>query len=352
MSDVVKKDIIDLIEQYGFDICRFTSATQKDSVTAYFEKTIEKDNFYGDMTWMYDHAYRRKDIPNLWHEAKTAIIVGMNYYNGSDSLAALQNKNNALISCYAHGKDYHDVMKKKLKQIAQHIVQHYHCQVKLFVDTAPILEKPLAEKAGLGWQGKHSNIVSSQFGSWLFLGEILTDLDLPYDNDMDNHCGSCRQCIDICPTQAIEKPYQLTIKKCISYWTIEHKGNIPDIIADKMANRIYGCDDCLAICPWNKFAQKSKNIAFYDEKKRINWLLQDYLSLDESAFRQLFSKSPIKRIGWVRFMRNCSIAAGNSGNINLYHHLQKLSQSDHAVISYAAHWGINKLQYETHHQKI
>ena len=278
------------------------------------------EGHHGDMDWMEQTQERRADPSALWSEARSVILLGVNYGPSSDPLAALADKSAGAISVYARNRDYHDVVKGRLKTLAGWIVAQLapgEAQVKVFVDTAPVMEKPLAAAAGLGWQGKHTNLVSRDFGSWLFLGSIFTDLDLPPDAPESDHCGACRACLDICPTNAFPAPYQLDARRCISYLTIEHKGVIPHEFRAAIGNRIYGCDDCLAVCPWNKFASVSREAKL---RARDDWAaptLADLAALDQAGFRQLFAGGPIKRIGHARFLRNVLIAIGNSGDPRL-----------------------------------
>jgi epoxyqueuosine reductase len=259
------------------------------------------------------NAARRADPQTLWPEARTIIALGLNYGPTDDPLAVLERSDRGAISVYAQNEDYHETIKKKLRALARWIADSFACEVKLFVDTAPVMEKPIAERAGLGWQGKHTNLVSRRFGSWLFLGEIFTTLALEPDAPETDHCGTCRACLDICPTRAFPQPYQLDARRCISYLTIEHKGHIPLEFRAAMGNRIYGCDDCLAVCPWNKYAQATGEIAFHPREALTAPLLERLAQLDDAAFRDLFRKSPVKRIGRDRFVRNVLIAIGNSG---------------------------------------
>jgi epoxyqueuosine reductase len=269
---------------------------------------------HGDMTWLAKNAARRSHPQALWPEARSVIALGLNYYGGEDALALLKERERGAIALYARGRDYHDVFKAKLKALARRIAAEFGAQVKVFVDTAPVMEKPLAERAGVGWQGKHTNLVSRRFGSWLFLGEILTDLALPPDRPESDHCGSCRRCLEICPTDAFPAPYRLDPLRCISYLTIEHKGSIPRALRPAFGNRIYGCDDCLAVCPWNRFAARTAEFAFAPRAALSGPFLAELARLDEAGFRQRFAGTAIKRIGRERFLRNVMIALGNSGS--------------------------------------
>ncbi len=268
---------------------------------------------HGDMDWLAAKAARRADTKVLWPEVRSVIALGVNYGPNGDPMAALGARGRGNISVYAQGDDYHDTVKRRLKSLGRWLVGTYEAEVKVFVDTAPVMEKPLAEAAGLGWQGKHTNLVSRRFGSWLFLGEIFTTLDIAPDAAEADHCGTCHACLDICPTDAFPAPYRLDARRCISYLTIEHKGHIAREFRSAMGNRIYGCDDCLAVCPWNKYAQASREAAFHARAELTAPRLSDLARLDDAAFRELFRRSPIKRTGRDRFVRNVLIALGNSG---------------------------------------
>jgi len=300
-------------------------------------------NHHGTMSWMEETLERRLHPQNLWAEARSAIVLGMNYGPDEDPLAILDVPDKGNISAYARHRDYHDVLKGRLKELAGLIGRDTEQDVKVFVDTAPLMEKPLAQAAGLGWQGKHTNLVSQEFGSWLFLGVILSAAKLePTPTEVD-HCGTCRACLDICPTHAFPAPYQLDARKCISYLTIEHDGPIDEALRPKLGNRIYGCDDCLAVCPWNKFAQHASEAKLQarDDLKAPN--LIDLLSLTETDFRKKFSGSPIKRIGHTRFIRNVIYAIGNSQLGDMQEHLKPYLKSDHPVIRDAAQWAQHQL---------
>ncbi len=268
---------------------------------------------HGDMGWLAANSDRRGDIATLWPEASSAVVVAQNYGPAGDPLAALDRRDRGAVSVYAQGRDYHDVMKKKLRAVARWMHEALDCDVRLFVDTAPVMEKPLAQRSGIGWQGKHTNLVSRQFGSWLFLGEILTTLALAADAPEADRCGSCRRCLDICPTDAFPAPYRLDATRCISYLTIEHKGHIAQEFRAAIGNRIYGCDDCLAVCPWNKFARRADETRLFPRVELAAPRLAELAALDDASFRALFSGSAIKRLGRDRFVRNVMIAIGNSG---------------------------------------
>jgi len=303
---------------------------------------------HGDMIWMAETAARRGSPAGLWPGVKSVISLGMSYAPAGDPLALADRPERGRISVYAQGADYHHVVKKALKALARWLVAEAGCEVKVFVDTAPVMEKPLAEAAGIGWQGKHTNLVSRSDGSWLFLGAIYTTLDLgeqlPADEAHAMRCGSCTACLDICPTDAFPAPFQLDARRCISYLTIEHKGPIPEEFREAIGNRIYGCDDCLAICPWNRFADAARaNRAFLPRAELAAPALADLLGLDDAGFRELFAGSPIKRIGRGRMVRNAAIAAGNSGLPELVPVLQALVEDEDAVVAEAARWALDRL---------
>jgi epoxyqueuosine reductase len=303
---------------------------------------------HGDMIWMEETAERRGSPAGLWSEVRSVIALGMSYAPARDPLALAAAPDRGRISVYAQGADYHDLIKKALKALARWLVEEAPCALKVFVDTAPVMEKPLAEAAGLGWQGKHTNLVSRADGSWLFLGAIYTTLelggDLPPDSPHAMRCGSCRACLDACPTNAFPAPFRLDARRCISYLTIEHKGPIPEEFRAAIGNRIYGCDDCLAVCPWNRFADAARaNKAFLPRAELAAPALGDLLALDDAGFRQVFAGSPIKRIGRGRMVRNAAIAAGNSGRRELMPVLERLTADDDAVVAEAARWALDRL---------
>ncbi len=310
---------------------------------------------HGDMAWMAETQARRADPQVLWSDVRSIVMLGMNYGPEGDPLASLDDKSNATISVYARHRDYHDVIKGRLKHLAQWLLKEGRAadgQVKVFADTAPVMEKPLAAAAGLGWQGKHTNLVSREFGSWLFLGSIFTTLDIEPDVGESDHCGVCRACLDICPTRAFEGPYKLDARRCISYLTIEHKGHIARKLRPLMGNRIYGCDDCLAVCPWNKFAQDAREarlIAREDLKQPGLALL---CQLDESAFRALFSGSPVKRIGLDRFLRNVLIAIGNSGDVELLPLVVERLHHSSPLVRAMAVWALRQLAETTQFMQL
>ncbi len=301
------------------------------------------DAFEGDMDWLRTTAARRMQPQNMWPDAKSAIVLGMNYgpdHNPMDNLAVRTAGN---ISVYARGRDYHDVLKGKLKQLANQFAAKTGNAVRVFVDTAPLMEKPLAQQAGLGWQGKHTNLVSRQAGSWLFLGIILTDIDLPHDIPETDHCGGCRQCLDICPTNAFPAPYRLDARRCISYLTIEHKGVIAREFRRAVGNRIFGCDDCLAICPWNKFASQANEQKLLAKAGTDLPPLEQLLLLDDTKFRNYFAGTPVRRAGYDRFMRNILIAAGNSDDTALVPLVRTHLANQAAMVRAMAVWASSQL---------
>jgi epoxyqueuosine reductase len=298
---------------------------------------------HGDMQWMVDKAPWRRDPQALWPEVRSIIMLGMNYGPDLDPLEILNHPTRAGISVYARGRDYHDVIKGRLKRLGGWMHHQYKADVKVFVDTAPVMEKPLGEAAGLGWQGKHTNLISREFGSWLFLGSIFTTLDLEPDAPESDHCGQCTRCLDACPTQAFTAPYQLDARRCISYLTIESKDQIPREFRRAMGNRIYGCDDCLSVCPWNKFAQTAAEQAFFAKSQLNAPPISDLLALDDAHFRLFFSGSPVKRIGRDRFIRNTLVAAGNSGEQALIPHIIPHLDDPSALVRGMAIWALGRL---------
>ena len=298
---------------------------------------------HGDMGWLAANPERRGDPRALWRDVRSIVMLGVNYGSDDDPLRVLKMPDRGSISTYARGDDYHELIKGRLKTLARWMVAHAGGDVKVFVDTAAVMEKPLAEAAGLGWQGKHTNLVSREFGSWLFLGSIFTTLDLPSDARDENRCGSCRACLDACPTDAFPAPYRLDARRCISYLTIEHKGPIPREFRSSIGNRIYGCDDCLAACPWNKFAQEGREMKLKAREELREPSLAELSRLDDPGFRALFSKSPVKRIGRDRFIRNVLIAIGNSRDARLAHHAERLLDDESALVRGAAAWALSRL---------
>lgn len=326
----------------GFDCIGITEPGTIENAGKHFLEFIASGG-HGDMDWLANQPERRVDPRGLWADVRSVIMLGVNYGPDQDPLAILQQRTRAAISVYAQGDDYHDLIKKRLKALARWLVATAPSEVKVFVDTAAVMEKPLAQAARLGWQGKHTNLVSREFGSWLFLGAIYTTLELPRDSAEIDHCGSCRACLDICPTAAFPAPYKLDARRCISYLTIENKGPIPHEFRKAIGNRIYGCDDCLAACPWNKFAQEGREakLAARDEMRAPD--LAELSRLDDAAFRALFMKSPVKRIGRERFLRNVLIAIGNSGDVTLAEEAQRLLDDASPLVRGAAVWALRQL---------
>ncbi len=301
------------------------------------------DGAHGDMVWMASTAERRASPLALWPDVRSVIMLGLNYGPDEDPLAILKREDRAAISTYAKGDDYHELIKSRLKDVAHWLVANAGGEVKVFVDTAAVMEKPLAAKAGLGWQGKHTNLVSRQFGSWLFLGSIFTTLELPADAAEPDNCGSCHACLDICPTAAFPEPYRLDARRCISYLTIEHKGPIPRDLRPLMGNHIYGCDDCLAVCPWNKFAVQGREAKLAARESLRAPALAELARLDDTQFRSLFAKTSIKRTGRDRFVRNVLIAIGNSGDAALGVEAERLLDDVSPLVRGAAVWALGKL---------
>ena len=308
----------------------------------YFERFIAEGQ-HGDMDWLAATAARRTDPLALWPDARSVIMLGMNYGPDEDPLKILGCRDRGTISVYAQGDDYHDLIKSRLKAIARWLVGHAGGDVKVFVDTAAVMEKPLAASAGLGWQGKHTNLVSREHGSWLFLGAIFTTLELAADAPEIDHCGTCSACLDVCPTHAFPAPYRLDARRCISYLTIEHKGPIPRELRPLMGNRIYGCDDCLAVCPWNKFAVAGREAKLAAREALRAPKLAELARLDDAAFRRLFAKSPVKRTGRDRFVRNVLIAIGNSGDAALAAEAERLLDDTSPLVRGAAVWALARL---------
>jgi epoxyqueuosine reductase len=302
--------------------------------------------WHGDMAWMAETADRRGQPQDMWPDARSVIMLGINYGPESDPLAILGEKSLGAISVYARNRDYHEIIKGKLKDIAGLLARRSGAAVKVFVDTAPLMEKPLAEAAGLGWQGKHSVLVSREFGSWLFLGAILTSAELPGDKPHPESCGSCTRCLDICPTNAFPAPFRLDARRCLAYLTVEHKDQIPLEFRAPMGNRIYGCDDCLAVCPWNKFASVSREARLRARQDLERPALADLVQLDDAGFRALFAGSPIKRIGLARFLRNVLIAIGNSGDPDLVPLVEARLNAEESIVRGAAIWALRRLAPE------
>jgi epoxyqueuosine reductase len=327
----------------GFADCRITRPDAAPEAATRLRDWLA-EGCHGEMGWMEGRADQRGNPATLWHDVKSVIMLGMAYTPGHDPLALAGQGGHGRISVYAQGQDYHDVVKRALKALARWMVEKAPCQLKVFVDTAPVMERPLAAAAGIGWQGKHTNLVSRDHGSWLFLGAIYTTLDLMPDPPERDHCGSCDACQRVCPTNAFPAPYRLDARRCISYLTIEHKGPIPEDLRPGIGNHVYGCDDCLAVCPWNKFAAAAAaHRAFLPRAELVAPQLADLLDLDDAGFREMFAGSPIKRIGRRRMVRNAAIAAGNSGDAALRPPLQRLVDDEDPVVADAARWALARL---------
>jgi len=339
----LEEQIRDQAHELGFVACGFTHADAAPEAGPNLLQWLE-DGRHGSMEWIEIRAHQRVAPTALWPEAKSVIALGMSYAPQDDPLALANEPTVGRISVYAQGRDYHDTVKKALKALARWLVDLAGGELKVFVDTAPVMEKPLSAAAGIGWQGKHTNLVSREHGSWLFLGIILTSLELETDQPARDTCGSCSRCLDICPTQAFDGPRRIDARRCISYLTIEHSGPIPTEFRKGIGNRIYGCDDCLAVCPWNSFAESAAaNIAFLPREELTAPKLTSLLKLDDASFRALFSGSPIKRIGVNRFLRNCLIAAGNSDDAGLIEAVQPHLGSTDRVVAEAAEWALSQL---------
>jgi epoxyqueuosine reductase len=326
----------------GFDVCRFTGLQASWPATARLQAFLEAGR-HGDMAWMADTADRRGHPRALWPQARSAVVLGLNYGPETNPLAGLARRDRGLISVYAQGDDYHDLIKGRLKQLGGWMASRLEADLKVFVDTAPLMEKPLAQQAGLGWQGKHTNLVSREFGSWLFLGVILTTADLPVDPAETDHCGQCRACLDACPTAAFPAPYQLDARRCVSYLTIEHKGPVDPELRPGLGNRIYGCDDCLAVCPWNKFAQAGREQKLAARADRVEPPLGELAALDDAAFRERFARSPIKRTGRDRLVRNVLYAIGNSADPTLIPAARARLDDASPLVRGAAVWALGRL---------
>ncbi|MEM1235524.1 MAG: tRNA epoxyqueuosine(34) reductase QueG [Pseudomonadota bacterium] len=333
----IRTRLIAEAEEVGFTACRITRPDAIDQVPDRLGEWLEKGR-HGTMQWMEDRSHWRGDPRVLWPECRSVIMLAESYTPESDPLEGLAQPETGSISVYSRGKDYHDVVKKRLKRLARWLVAESGAEVKVFVDTAPVAEKPLAEAAGLGWQGKHTNLVGRGLGNWMFLGSIFTTLELTVDPGEKDHCGRCTRCLDACPTDAFPAPYQLDARKCISYLTIEHKGPVDEDLRPKLGNRIYGCDDCLSACPWNKFAQEASDIRYAAREGTMFPDLAELVALDDASFRERFSGSPIKRIGRDRFVRNVLYAIGNSRSERLKASAQALTDDPNPVVADAARW--------------
>jgi epoxyqueuosine reductase len=338
----LKTKLVGEARALGFDCAGVTGPDAIAKAARHFHAFLD-DGAHGDMDWLAARPERRTDPRVLWSGVRSVILLGVNYGPDQDPLDILRQRTRGAISVYAQGDDYHDVIKKQLKALARWVVAASGAEVKVFVDTAAVMEKPFAQAAGLGWQGKHTNLVSREFGSWLFLGAIFTATELPRDEPEVDHCGSCQACLDICPTAAFPAPYRLDARRCISYLTIESKGPIPHEFRKAIGNRIYGCDDCLAVCPWNKFAQQGREakLAARDQLRAPE--LADLARLDDASFRALFAKSPVKRIGRNRFIRNVLIAIGNANDSALAIEATRLIDDESPLVRGAAVWALSQL---------
>ncbi|MDU8927989.1 tRNA epoxyqueuosine(34) reductase QueG [Alisedimentitalea sp. MJ-SS2] len=340
MDQRLKAKLIERALAEGFSACRICRPTDVAHVADDLAGFL-KQGHHGSMGWLAERSHWRGAPNVLWPEAKSVIMLAEEYGAG-DQLEAPSSA--GLVSVYARNKDYHDIVKKRLKRLARWLIAEAGGEVKVFVDTAPVPEKPLGQASGLGWQGKHTNLVSRELGSWFFLGSIFTTLDLPVDEAEVDHCGSCRACLDACPTDAFPAPHQIDARRCISYLTIEHKGPIDEELRAKLGNRIYGCDACLEVCPWNKFAREAKEIRYHARDDLVAPPLAELAALDDAAFRTKFSGSPIKRIGRGRFVRNVLYAIGNSGDQSLLEVARELCGDDEEVVADAARWAVERLR--------
>ncbi|MFC3071699.1 tRNA epoxyqueuosine(34) reductase QueG [Shinella pollutisoli] len=338
LTDFVKAEAADK----GFDLCRITRPDAIPQAPARLAEFLAA-GYHGSMDWMAETEARRADPRVLWGEVRAIVVFAMNYGPAHDPRAVLSMPDRAAISVYAQNRDYHDIMKGRLKEVATRFAVRAGADVKVFVDTAPVMEKPLAAAAGLGWQGKHTNLVSRTHGSWLFLGSLFTTAELLFDDPERDHCGSCRACLDACPTDAFVAPYRLDARRCISYLTIEHKGPIDPELRPRIGNRIYGCDDCLAACPWNKFAAAAAEMKLTAREELKAPGIAGFLAFDDPAFRAFFSGSPVKRIGRDRFVRNVLIAAGNSGDRTLIAHCLPLADDPSPAVRGMAAWALSRL---------
>ncbi|MGK7651036.1 tRNA epoxyqueuosine(34) reductase QueG [Roseovarius sp. B08] len=340
--DGLKQRLVAQALAEGFDLCRVCRPGDVPQVAERLAAFLEK-GYHGQMGWLADRADWRGAPDVLWPEARSVIMLGESYMPDTDPMATLADPEVGTVSVYARNRDYHDVVKKRLKRLARWLIAEAGGEVKVFVDTAPVPEKPLGEAAGLGWQGKHTNLVSRDMGSWFFIGSVFTTLEIDADPAENDHCGSCRACLDVCPTDAFPAPYQLDARRCISYLTIEHKGPVDEELREKMGNRIYGCDDCLAVCPWNKFAVEATELRYHARDDLVAPPLAELAQLDDAGFRARFSGSPIKRIGRDRFVRNVLYAIGNSGRTGLTPVAQDLCDDPDPTVADAARWAVKRL---------
>lgn len=339
LSETLKSRLVAQALGEGFVACRICRPDAVPEVPARLDAFLEA-GYQGQMSWMAERTAWRGNPAALWPEARSVIMLAESYAPETDPLSALLETDRATVSVYAQGRDYHDVVKKRLKRLARWLIEQEPCEVKVFVDTAPVPEKALGQAAGLGWQGKHTNLLSRDWGNWAFIGSVFTTLELPIDPAETDHCGNCTACQDICPTNAFPEPYRLDPRRCISYLTIEHHGPVDEDLRGLMGNRIYGCDDCLAICPWNKFAVAASDMRYHGNR---NAPLAELAMLDDATFRTRFSGSPIKRIGRNRFVRNVLYAIGNSGLAELKQTAQHLCNDPDPTVTDAARWAVKQL---------
>ncbi|MCA0870551.1 tRNA epoxyqueuosine(34) reductase QueG [Seohaeicola saemankumensis] len=342
MGEALKTRLVQQALDEGFVAARVCRPGDVPQVADRLRAFVEA-GYHGQMGWMAERMHWRGDPAALWPEARSVIMLAESYAPEQDPRAVLGRRDRGAISVYAQNRDYHDLVKKRLKRLARWLIAEAGGEVKVFVDTAPVAEKPLAQAAGLGWQGKHTNLVSREFGNWAFLGSVFTTLDLPVDGAEVDHCGSCRACLDVCPTDAFPAPYQLDARRCISYLTIEHKGPVEEDLRAAIGNHIYGCDDCLAACPWNKFAVAASDLRYAARPELEAPALAELAVLDDAAFRALFSGSPIKRIGRDRFVRNVLYAIGNSGKADLREIARGLTEDPDPAVADAARWAVARL---------
>ncbi|MCZ0811384.1 MAG: tRNA epoxyqueuosine(34) reductase QueG [Pseudomonadota bacterium] len=343
--DMLKDKLIARARAEGFDMARICRPWDVRHVPPRLKAFLDK-GYHGQMGWLAERSHWRGDPAALWPEARSVIVLGESYTPDGDPRATLAQGDVGTVSVYARNKDYHDIVKKRLKRLARWLIAEAGGEVKVFVDTAPVPEKPLGQAAGLGWQGKHTNLVSRDLGSWFFIGSVFTTLDLEADMAESDHCGSCRACLDVCPTDAFPAPYQLDARRCISYLTIEHKGPVDPELRPLMGNRIYGCDDCLAVCPWNKFAQEASEARYHARDDLQAPKLAELAALNDAGFRAMFSGSPIKRIGRDRFVRNVLYAIGNSADPSLRDVAQGLRDDPDETVADAARWAVMRLAHD------
>ena len=341
--DELKQQLVAQAISEGFDLARICRPWDVPQVPERLVAFLDK-GYHGQMSWLAERTHWRGAPEVLWPEAKSVIMLGESYAPGFDPMVTLSQADVGTVSVYARNRDYHDTVKKRLKRLARWLIDQAGGEVKVFVDTAPVPEKPLGQAAGLGWQGKHTNLVSRDLGSWFFIGSIFTTLEIETDSAETDHCGNCRACLDVCPTDAFPAPYQLDARRCISYLTIEHHGPVDEDLRRLMGNRIYGCDDCLAVCPWNKFAVAAREVKYHARDNLMAPRLVELAALDDAAFRAFFSGSPIKRIGRNRFVRNVLYAIGNSEDAGLLPVVQRLCDDPDATVADAARWAVQRLK--------